>query len=372
MTLQSSYGIYQQVSQFMERNLKRTFFRSVDTFRLGEQYSPLSVHVYDMVRGRNEFDARFDYHARKSDEAMTLARDLAEIIEQDHISFYGPRPLGGEERKAASEVGSGIMHAATTGELTVINASGLRRPEEFVSIDTALDTFYGAEPSRTTSLHFYGGEKSPYGRSLGLTYVRYDTWNSLEHLHFDFRTVGPKDEILPRIERFEDSLARYERTQAGASSKREYAADQFRAIVEGGNFFYFIMGYINSGTETSIGNLDIRNMTREQMESTIYNFLQNSMFPTPEEYIALLAQDKSLRSKVALTVNGFLDQVPNLLEGSMDYKALRTIIGDKKFREMLDFSKEDLKNLSPEELENLRDTLGEDIINGMLEDDSEQ
>lgn len=372
MALQSSYGVYQQVSQFIERNLRRTFFHSVDTLRSGELWSPLSVHVYDMVRGKNEYDARFDYHARKSEEAIILAKGLAEIIEPDHISFYGPHPMTGEERKAASEVGSGIMHAATTGELTVINASGLRRPEEFKSIDAALDAFYNAEPSRTTSLHFSGGEKSPYGRSLGLTYVRYDTWDSLEHLHFDFRTVGSKDEVLPRVGRFEEQLARYEQTQAGANSKKGYAADHFKAMVEGGNLFYFITWYINKGTETSIGNLDIRNMTREQMERNIYNFLQNRMFRSPEEYIAFMAQNENLRSKVTLTVNGFLDLVPNLLEGDVDPKALRAIIGDEEFRKMLKFSKEDLKDMSPEELENLRNTVGDDIIGDMLGDNSRQ
>ena len=33
---------------------------------------------------------------------------------------------------------------------------------------------------------------------------------------------------------------------------------------------------------------------------------------------------------------------------------------------MLDFSKEDLKSLSPEELEKVRDAVGDDIIKDML------
>ena len=120
MALQSSYDVYQQVTQFIERNLdpiRRASIHGVDMFDLGELWSPSRIQVYDMLIAgstvnNNEYDARFDYHARKSREARTLAKRIAEIVEPVKISLYGRQERTPQEREAAAEMERDIMHAA--------------------------------------------------------------------------------------------------------------------------------------------------------------------------------------------------------------------------------------------------------------------
>jgi len=52
MALQSSYDVYRQVSQFIERNLdpiRRASIHGIDRFDLGELWYPSKIQVYDVL-----------------------------------------------------------------------------------------------------------------------------------------------------------------------------------------------------------------------------------------------------------------------------------------------------------------------------------